>query len=523
MSKYNCPLCTFENSSLNDNCQMCGTPNPKPTKKKLPNLPPKIVRSSSSKESSLACSVCTFVNSADALRCAICNQETALGQANKARQSMVAETGWTCPICTFHNEDEQSITCSVCGSQNSVRKQQLEEQKRREEEEKRRQKEEEERKKEEERKDMIEKGEAKLQNNINLLENALKWNTKKSSISVSSSTTTSTTTSTSPSSESVPGNAPEIVVMIKELYEDAHKCTNTEGKKDSPKKKMNGPPSTMCLVCYCDFEPDSPAVKVSGCGHTTACQTCFTEYLKHRIKDKDILPYIPCPAENCHVALQPKNLYGNGVSDDVLRTLMVTHLVKLLARENNWVECTQKNCSFGFLLPPQAEKDKQEDSDAFMKAVAQQWEKNQGKGILRKGNLGKVSVQSKKIQKKKCNVCGTSQIVKRKTQVLDPSFKKMLEEGKIRPCPKCKHLTMKEYGICNVIQCAKCSIWWNWKSRETGTSSRQLKQRARMNGSLWMPGELNFQRDLQQKDPQKFKDLLERNGMKYNPNYVRGT
>ena len=42
-------------------------------------------------------------------------------------------------------------------------------------------------------------------------------------------------------------------------------------------------------------------------------------------------------------------------------------------------------------------------------------------------------------------------------------------------------------------------------------------------GTLWMPGELAFQQNLQQKDPKAFKALLERNGMEYNPNYQRGT
>ena len=44
-----------------------------------------------------------------------------------------------------------------------------------------------------------------------------------------------------------------------------------------------------------------------------------------------------------------------------------------------------------------------------------------------------------------------------------------------------------------------------------------------LSGTLWEPGELAFQQDLQRKDPKAFKALLERNGMEYNPNYVRGT
>jgi hypothetical protein len=35
-------------------------------------------------------------------------------------------------------------------------------------------------------------------------------------------------------------------------------------------------------------------------------------------------------------------------------------------------------------------------------------------------------------------------------------------------------------------------------------------------------GELVYQQDLERRDPKKFKALLERNGIEYNPNYIRG-
>jgi hypothetical protein len=105
----------------------------------------------------------------------------------------------------------------------------------------------------------------------------------------------------------------------------------------------------------------------------------------------------------------------------------------------------------------------------------------------------------------------------------DTEVAKMVADGTVRHCPKCRFPTMKEYGICNVIQCEQCSVWWNWTSKETGKSSRELKDKARSRGTLWEPGELDFQRTLQQTDPKAFAGLLERNGMHYDPNYVRGT
>ena len=64
----------------------------------------------------------------------------------------------------------------------------------------------------------------------------------------------------------------------------------------------------------------------------------------------------------------------------------------------------------------------------------------------------------------------------------------MIESGELRKCPACQHLTLKEKGICNVIQCTKCGIWWNWRTKEKGHSSKDLKNRARMKGTLWEPG-----------------------------------
>jgi hypothetical protein len=67
----------------------------------------------------------------------------------------------------------------------------------------------------------------------------------------------------------------------------------------------------------------------------------------------------------------------------------------------------------------------------------------------------------------------------------------MIKTGQLRECPTCRLLTLKEKGLCNVIECAKCGIWWNWRTKEQGHNGKDLKQKARMNGTLWEPGRKN--------------------------------
>jgi hypothetical protein len=173
----------------------------------------------------------------------------------------------------------------------------------------------------------------------------------------------------------------------------------------------------------------------------------------------------------------------------LLRDFCIKYLSKLIVRYPEWTPCTGhsaegEECKFGFLV---------EDA-----------------------------MEGRRVE---CEVCSCRQVVARRqiAEEDDEALCKMLAEGVMRKCPSCKLVTMKEFGVCNVIQCEKCSIWWNWRSRETGRNSRELKQKARMSGTLWEPGELDYQRTLESSDPTAFKSLLERNGVAYDPNYRRGT
>jgi len=134
---------------------------------------------------------------------------------------------------------------------------------------------------------------------------------------------------------------------------------------------------------------------------------------------------------------------------------------------------------------------------------------------------------SSKTKLKKCEHCGLLQEVKpahdpAAAAAADSTVDEMIKAGTLRPCPSCQAFQMKDKGMCNVMQCHNCQIWWNWRDRTTGKNPQALKDKARREGTMWEAGELQYQLRLQQENPEAFKELLRRNGIEYNPNYVRG-
>ncbi|CAF4205421.1 unnamed protein product [Rotaria sp. Silwood2] len=252
--------------------------------------------------------------------------------------------------------------------------------------------------------------------------------------------------------------------------------TTLEYKNDESDGQLTFP---TCQIC-CD--ENMPMITMKACGHRVVCVDDFNRYLSVRIHDGDILPWIPCPAETCFVPCHVDNIIqdGNLTYSDLL-SFLTTFMLKKLSRNENFIVCVK--CEKG--------------------------------GFLQMGPPTKQQVT--------CPICNERQTIEKGVDGdLDLAFKKMIKSGELRECPTCRHLTLKEKGVCNVIECAKCGIWWNWRTKEQGHNGRDLKQRARMNGTLWEPGELRYQQELEARNPKEFKALLERNGIKYDPNYIRG-
>ena len=241
---------------------------------------------------------------------------------------------------------------------------------------------------------------------------------------------------------------------------------------------------TECAVCMCEFGSEVTPFRVAACGHAVLCTGCVKHYLAQKVRDKDIFPWIACPNGGCRARLGCRELVDalGGGSDPLPRALCTTYLQKWIVRYPEWTPCTDSGCKYGFLVANKMEGKRQ-----------------------------------------RCGVCRRQQVVRRRKEEQDEGLKKMIADGVLRPCPKCKLLTMKEYGVCNVIDCQQCGIVWNWRTRETARTSAELKRKARQKGTLWEAGELDYQRTLQHTNKKAFIALLERNGVKYNPNYRRGS
>ena len=247
--------------------------------------------------------------------------------------------------------------------------------------------------------------------------------------------------------------------------------------------------NTICKVCFADTQKEECLHMVrmnKYCSHSMICSECFAQYCNVQIcEDEHILPWISCPAQDCKAPI-PAHLLLQYVSVDKLYKFARSFLYKHLQRCSYFVECpdlNDKKCSFGWLI-----FNDQLDGDMELE----------------------------------CEACGRLHRLREREAESD-GFADMISQGILRECPKCSYPAMKDYGMCNVMHCIKCNVYWNWRTKEMGSSSNEVKQRARSNGTLWAQGELAFQQDLQRNNLPEFIALLARNGIKYDPNYRRGS
>jgi len=253
----------------------------------------------------------------------------------------------------------------------------------------------------------------------------------------------------------------------------------------------------QCQICYSPFDdcvstasPESKGadedpcrrVHVLTCGHNIACQDCFSSYVLGKLERDEVLPYVRCPHPDCKMPITADSFYEACLPVPIYLAIAKVHLQKTISRNPDWIQCSNEGCVYGFLFKEPAGTAK----------------------TLR------------------CALCHKQQEVKKADPNQDEDFQRMLKEGTIRLCPACKYPAIKEFGMCNIMNCGQCGIFWNWRTYQTAPDSHTLKMKARAEGTLWEPGNLEYQMRLQRENLPEFIALLKRNGIEYDPNYRRG-
>merc|ERR1712096_89082 len=203
-----------------------------------------------------------------------------------------------------------------------------------------------------------------------------------------------------------------------EMAEIRDILTELEKKSDPPHESEVGvykhDNSPACIACCIPFnnEDDSEAPLVPAwlpdiCGGDNfICESCLARDISLKIKEDDVMPWIRTPAlsNNQHV---PTSVLCKLISAEELYYFASVLMSKKLKRNSNWVACQKDDCLFGYLG----------DQDV--------------------------------------DVCGFCSEQQHKADT-DPYLEKMIEDGTMRSCPDCNHLALKDFGICNVIQCGEC-------------------------------------------------------------------
>lgn len=79
------------------------------------------------------------------------------------------------------------------------------------------------------------------------------------------------------------------------------------------------------------------------------CADDFHQYLSICIRDGNLLPWIPCPAEECSVPCDARNIIEEGrLSRAELLSFITTYMLKKLSRNENFITCIQ--CQQGGFL-----------------------------------------------------------------------------------------------------------------------------------------------------------------------------
>ena len=212
---------------------------------------------------------------------------------------------------------------------------------------------------------------------------------------------------------------------VLKIAERALRHVEAEDREDgnlgvAPSQPRPAAEATECAVCMEEFGDGAarqPFRLQAGCGHGILCRRCTQEYCAQKVKDRECFPWLTCPVAECKQRIAPRDLVR--LIDDTDGAEVSLPIRFIVARPQDggvpeWVLARRSPARLVFLLTAKA------DGSSVVKSVAEPTPKA-------KENRSRSVIQ------------------------------RLIADQAIRPCPKCGRQSMKDRGVCNVIQCMKCS------------------------------------------------------------------
>lgn len=109
--------------------------------------------------------------------------------------------------------------------------------------------------------------------------------------------------------------------------------------------------SSSCPVCLCEFDEDCEAGRLQNCGHAALCTDCLHNYVRIKVTDEAVMPWIVCPTPKCCQPISADDLAGvAGLTTPEMAHLAVSYMRRRLVRNECFVSCQTRNCAFGFIV-----------------------------------------------------------------------------------------------------------------------------------------------------------------------------
>ena len=194
--------------------------------------------------------------------------------------------------------------------------------------------------------------------------------------------------------------------------------------------KMSKDEKDICHCCFIPFDKECRRVDLKC--HRNFCEECVKQWIKIKVRDNEVKPYIMCLSEKCHHPL-PYDVLNKYMDEESKEKFIKYFSYKTLIKYKFFKQCKTYNCYEGVLFNPNTSTE-----------------------------------HNSKIHH--CKKCNEEHKYEFKSNLISEEFKELIKKNIIRLCPSCSAPSTKDRKSCNVIFCTNCSVYWNWETKKTGAT-----------------------------------------------------